>query len=113
MQHVERCCEVCPGKGPLPQHFLRLLVYFHDYDARIRGCPAGRPGTKARVQGVVFEALKEGKNWSRFFAEKSEVVKSKGAESDENADEKRHTMAPPGLEKFVEAESAPPLPETH
>jgi hypothetical protein len=70
-------------------------------------------GTRnARIQIVVFEALKESEDGRGFFTEESEVIQRERAESDDQADDEGDAMAPPRLEKFVEAEGAPPLPET-
>jgi hypothetical protein len=43
---------------------------------------------------------------------KNEVVDAEREDRDAQAEKKRDAMAPPRLQEFVEAEEAPPLPES-
>src|SRR6266849_1048641 len=72
----------------------------------------GRPVAEACVQRVVFKALEKSKNGSCFLAEESEVVQRERAEGNGDGNEKRNAVAPPRQNQFIEAECAPPLPET-
>ncbi len=112
VKRVEHGSEVRPGEGPLSQHFLRLLVDFHDDNAGIGWSCVGWPVTEARIQRVVFEALEKSKDGSSFLAEKREVIQRERRECDGDGNEKRDSVTPPRQKQFVEAKSAPPLPET-
>jgi hypothetical protein len=111
-KNVEHICEVHPGERPLAEHFLGMLVDVDNHNSRINGSDAPRAIAEAGVQRIVFQALNEIENGSRALAKKSEIVERQRQQGDEHTDDKRGAMAPPRLEKFVEAEEAPPLPET-
>ena len=80
VKRVEHGSEMRPGEGPLAQHFLRLLVDFHDDNAGIRWGCAGRPVTEASVQRVVFKALEKGKDGSSSLTEEGEVIQRERGE---------------------------------
>jgi hypothetical protein len=111
MQNIQRLGEVCSGEGPAAEDFLRALVYVNDDDPGVRMGKTPRAVTKACVQRGKLKPLDKFENRSGPLADKGENVQEEGDDGNGQAEEKRNAMPPPGLEKFVEAESAPPLPE--
>jgi len=111
MQDVQRLSEVRSGEGPATEDFLRALVYVNDDDPGIRMRKTPRAVTKACVQRGKLEPLDKFENRRGALADKGENVQEEGEDGNGEAEEKGNAMAPPGLENFVEAENAPPLPE--
>src|SRR5713226_10030929 len=81
-------------------------------DPRIEGRGAARAVAKTRIQRVVFQALYKIKNRGGAFADEREVVQRQRKKGDEHAGDEGNAVAPPCQKQFVEAECAPPLPET-
>src|SRR6267378_6914335 len=98
MQNIQRLGEICTGEGPAAQDFLRALVYVNDDDPGIRMGKTPRAVTKACVQRGKLKPLDKFENRSGPLADKGENVQKEGEDGDGEAQEKRNTMAPPGLE---------------
>ncbi len=111
-KRVQHLCKVGPGEGPFAEHLLGMLIDVHDRDSRIYGCDVSRTVAEARVERSEFEALYKIEDWSGALAKESEVIKRERAECDDKTNDERDAVAPPGLQNFVEAEEAPPLPKT-
>ncbi len=65
------------------------------------------------VQGGELEPLDKFENRRGALADEREDVKQECEEGDGEAEKKRDAMAPPGLQKLVEAKCAPPLPDCY
>ncbi len=94
-KHVQQFREIRSRKGPAPESFLRLLVDIHDRDARVRVRESSGPVTKARIQRVELQPLRQLGERSLFFLKKNQVVDAEGEERDAQGQKKRHAMAPP------------------
>src|SRR5467141_2520471 len=100
------------GERPLSEHFLGMLIDVHDNDAGIDGRGAARAVAETRIQRIVFQSLDEIENRGGALADECEVVQCQRKKGDEHAGDEGDAVAPPRQKQFVEAEYAPPLPET-
>ena len=89
-----------------------MLIDVHDDDSWINRRGARGAVPKARVQRIVFQALNKIEYRRRAFADEREIVQGQSEKCNENADDERDAVSPPRQKQFVEAKSAPPLPET-
>ncbi len=110
MQNVQQLCKIRPRKRPAPENFLRFLIDIHDNDGGIIRREALGPVAKARIQSVEFQALGKLRNGASFLLQKHQVIDGECRNRDAKTKNERDAMPPPRLEKFVEAEAAPPLP---
>ena len=111
MKRIEHLREIGSREGPAPENLLGLLVDIYDFNMRVRMTETCRAVTKASIQRVELQPLRQFGQRSLLFLKKDQVIDTEREERDAQAEKERDAVPPPRLQEFVEAEEAPPLPK--
>ena len=99
-QNVQHGGEVRPRKRPLAQPLLRFLIDVDNYDAGIRRTIFRGPQPEARIQRIQLQPLDKNEQGTGMFADVGENVQAQRGDGDDQADQERNAVLPPGLQQL-------------